>query len=152
MPIKEKKMCWRERFLTLRSSLITYTGKEFVYVIIFSPTASPKAATIPCCLPAPQPSATLPGEMSPRDGHEERCSAPATGPAPAPRQTRQRSQALVQTLCRKHLHRPQLQTPPAQALHLTYSRGHPRSRRASCPAAGTTSGTSHPTGRVPLRQ
>lgn len=37
-------MCWREWILTLRSSLITYTAKEFVYVIIFSPTASPRAA------------------------------------------------------------------------------------------------------------
>lgn len=48
-------MCWRERFLTLRSSLITYTGKEFVYVIIFSLTASPRAAMIQA-LPASPPS------------------------------------------------------------------------------------------------
>lgn len=48
-------MCWREQFLTLCSSLITYTGKEFVYIIIFSLTASPKAAMIQA-LPASPPS------------------------------------------------------------------------------------------------
>lgn len=42
-------MCWRERILTLRSSLITYTVKEFVYVIIFSLTASPRAAGFRRC-------------------------------------------------------------------------------------------------------
>lgn len=42
-------MCWRERILTLRSSLITYTAEEFVYVIIFSLTASPRAAGLRCC-------------------------------------------------------------------------------------------------------
>lgn len=42
-------MCWWERILTLRSSLITYTAEEFVYVIIFSLTASPRAAGLRRC-------------------------------------------------------------------------------------------------------
>lgn len=49
MPIEEKKMCWRERILTLHSSLVTYTAKEFVCVIIFSLTASPRAAGFQHC-------------------------------------------------------------------------------------------------------
>lgn len=60
-------MCWRERFLTLRSSLITYTRKEFVYVIIFSLTASPKAAMIQVLsagLPSPLPRS--PAKRAPR--------------------------------------------------------------------------------------
>lgn len=46
-------MCWRERFLTLHSSLITYAGKGFVYVIIFSLTASPKAVVVQALPAAP---------------------------------------------------------------------------------------------------
>lgn len=63
-------MCWRERILTLRSSLITYTAKEFVYVIIFRLTASPRAAG------------------SRRCGHEEGALLlllPHTKPSSAPR-------------------------------------------------------------------
>lgn len=60
-------MCWRERILTSRSSLVTYTAKEFVYVIILSLTASPRAAGFWHCghqegallLPHTKPSSAL---------------------------------------------------------------------------------------------
>lgn len=61
-------MCWRERFLTLSSSLITYTGKEFVYVIIFSLTASLNAAMIQCCCQPPSPPPRFPVKRAPGTG------------------------------------------------------------------------------------
>lgn len=99
MPIKEKKMCWRERFLPLCSSLITYTGKEFVYIIIFSLTASPKAAMIQA-LPASPTAEPAWG------GHREGCSCHRASPGPAP------NPAALTSPCANPLrpehHRPQL--------------------------------------------
>lgn len=61
-------MCSRERILTSRSSLITYTAEEFVYAIIFSLTASPRAAAFQRC------------------GHEEGALLlPRTKPSSAPK-------------------------------------------------------------------
>lgn len=130
-------MCWRERFLTLRSSLITYTGKEFVYVIIFSISESCDDSSAARQPPSPAP-------RSPAKG----CSAPATGPAPAPRQTRQLPSPCANSLSRKRLRWPQMQPPLLGLRILPMVGGHPRSRRAPYLAAGTTS---HPVGRVGSR-
>lgn len=132
MPIKEKKMCWREQFLTLRSSLIAYTGKEFVDVIIFSLTASPKAATIQALPDDPQPS----GRTSPWGG-----SAPATGPAPAHTKPSSTRQPLCKLSMPETSPLASAATLPARALHLTYGVGHPRRHRGPCLAARTTTGT-----------
>lgn len=99
LPIKEKKMCWREQFLPLRSSLMTYTGKEFVYIIIFSLTASPKAAMIQ----APPASPTV---KSAWDGLREGCSCHWASPSPAPNPAALTS-PCANPLCPNH-HRPQL--------------------------------------------
>lgn len=106
-------MCWRERFLTLRSSLITYTGKEFVYGIIFSLTASPKAAAIqalPASLPSPLPRS--PVKRTPRERARGRvlcsCHRASAGPAPNPAAL---ASPCANSPCQKRLRRPQLQTP-----------------------------------------
>lgn len=144
-------MCWRERFLTLRSSLITYTGKEFVYGIIFSLTASPKAAAIqalPASLPSPPPRSPV-KRTPPRAGTRKGALLLPPG-QPRPRT---KAGSAREPLCKLSVPKKpppaSAANPPAQALHLTHGRGHPWSRRAPCPAAGTTL---HPAGRILLRQ
>lgn len=115
-PIKEKKMCWRERFLPSRSSLMTYTGKEFVYIIIFSLTASPKAAMI-------QAPPASPAVRSAWDGRREGCSCHRASPKPS---------GAHKPLCKPSVPQP----PPASAwaLRLTYGSGIPGARGS--PPAG----------------
>lgn len=112
-------MRWREQFLTLRSSLITYAGKGFVYVIIFSLTASPQAVMVQA-LPA-APAARGRVLSPPRD--------PAPNP-PAP------ASPCANSPCRKSSSSLRCK-PPAQALQLTHGAqpgipAHRTRRDASC--------------------
>jgi len=91
-------MCWRERFLPLRSSLITYTGKEFVYVIIFSLTASLKAATIQALPASPPALRRAPRRNEPPRRAQGRVLCSYHRPTPAPHQAQQHSRALVRAL------------------------------------------------------
>lgn len=95
-------MCWRERFLTLRSSLITYAGKGFVYVIIFSLTASPKAVTVQALPAAPAARGRV---LSPPRDPAPNAAAPASPCANSP--------------CRKSSSTLRCK-PPARALQLTH--------------------------------
>lgn len=118
-------MCWRERFLTLCSSLITYTRKEFVYVIIFSLTASPKAAMIQV-LSAGRPR-YLPrslAKQAPRARTRKGallCHQASPSPAPNPAAL---ASPCANSPCRKCLHRPQLQTPQLGLCILPTAGGH----------------------------
>lgn len=104
-------MCWRERFLTLRSSLITYTDKEFVYVIIFSLTASLKAAMIQALPASPPALRRAPRQNEPPGRARGRvlCSCHRASPGPAPNPAALAS-PCANSPCQKHLRQPQLQT------------------------------------------
>lgn len=117
-------MCWRERFLTLCSSLITYTRKEFVYVIIFSLTASPKAAMIQVLSagrPSPLPRSLA--KQAPRARTRKGallCHQASPSPAPNPAAL---ASPCANSPCRKMPPPASATNPPARALHLTYGGG-----------------------------
>lgn len=149
-------MCWREQFLTLCSSLMTYAGKGFVYVIIFSRTTSPKAVMVEA-LPA-SPRSTRTGAvpaMGPGSACEPLCrlSVPAilqhppvrtpqlrlcispTAPSPASRHTAAGGTCPASAARGKPRRNPALGAAPPSVRPSVLPRGEPR----HSPPSGWTS-------------